>query len=495
VIDHHLPVLQIVVPLLAAPLCVLIKARRRVLAWSIAVCWLTFLMASRLLHLVTEHGPVSYDLGGWPAPYGIVYRVDALSALVVWIVAAMAAVVISFAPRSLDREIPAEQQTLFLTCYLLCLTGLMGIVITGDLFNLFVFLEISSLSSYALISMGRSRRALVAAFQYLVMGTIGATFILIGIGLSYEVTGSLNMTDLSGLLTEYTGPASNRTVLVAFAFLSVGISLKMALFPLHQWLPNAYAYAPSVVTAFLASTATKVSVYVLLRVIFTIYRPRFAFDRLEFGVGLTALALVGIYMASLAAIFQKDVKRLLAYSSIAQIGYIVLGVSLATPTGVTAAVLHIFNHALIKGGLFLAMGCFALRLPSLEIADLQGIGRRMPWTTFAWVLGGLGLIGVPVTAGFVSKWYLVQAAFEINHGLTAALVLVGSLLAVAYVWRVVEVAYFRLPAPALSEVEEAPLRMLLPTYAVIGASILFGVWTEFPTRLAQQATQAILGAN
>ena len=420
---------------------------------------------------------------------------DALSALIVWLVACMAAVVISFAPCSLDREIPADQQTLFLTAYLLCVTGLMGIAITGDLFNLFVFLEISSLSSYALISMGRSRRALVGAFQYLVMGTIGATFILIGIGLSYQVTGSLNMMDLSRLLAEYTRGAHSRTALVAFAFFSVGISLKMALFPLHQWLPNAYAYAPSVVTAFLAATSTKVSVYVLLRVIFTIFQPRFAFDSLSFNVGLTVLALIGVYVASASAIFQRDVKRLLAYSSIAQIGYIVLGISLGSASGVTAGILHIFNHALIKGGMFLAMGCFALRLPSLEIEQLQGIGRRMPWTTFAWVLGGLGLIGVPVTAGFVSKWYLVMATFELHRGLIAALVLLGSLLAVVYVWRVVEVAYFREPNEATADVVEAPLGMLLPTYFVIGASIFFGIWTELPVRLAEQAASAILGTN
>jgi multicomponent Na+:H+ antiporter subunit D len=494
VIDHHLPVLQIVVPLMAAPLCLLIRARRRALVWTTLVCWVVVAMATRLLYRVTQEGPISYDLGGWPAPYGIVYRVDALSALVVWLVAAMATAVISFAPRSLDREIPAGQQTLFLTTFLLCVTGLMGIAITGDLFNLFVFLEISSLSSYALISLGRNRRALVASFQYLVMGTIGATFILIGIGLCYQVTGSLNIMDLARLLTEYTGETHNRTVLVAFAFFSVGISLKMALFPLHQWLPNAYAYAPSVVTAFLAATSTKVSVYVLLRVIFTIFRPRFAFGSLSFDAGLTVLALVGIIVASTAAIFQRDVKRLLAYSSIAQIGYIVLGISLATPQGVTAGIVHIINHALIKGGLFMAMGCFALRLRSLEIDDLRGIGRLMPWTTFAWVLGGLGLIGVPLTAGFVSKWYLVTATLEIHHGPTAALVLVGSLLAVVYVWRVVEVAYFREPLASSSQATEAPLEMLIPTYVVIGATILFGIWSDLPARLAQQAAQAILGA-
>jgi multicomponent Na+:H+ antiporter subunit D len=493
VIDHHLPALQIVVPLMAAPLCVLIKDRLRALVWSIAVCWVSFAMASRLLYLVGQAGVLSYEMGGWPAPYGIVYRVDALSAFIVWLVAGMGALVISFAPRSLDREIRPEHQTYFLTLYLLCLTGLMGIAITGDLFNLFVFLEISSLSSYAIISLGKTRRALVASFQYLVMGTIGATFILIGIGLSYQVTGSLNMMDLAGRLTQYTGQGHNRTVLVAFAFFSVGISLKMALFPLHQWLPNAYAYAPSVVTAFLAATGTKVSVYVLLRIIFTIFQPRYAFGNLSLNVGLTGLALIGIYGASLAAMFQKDVKRLLAYSSIAQVGYIVLGISLATPTGVTAGVLHVFNHALTKGGLFMAMGCFAVRLPSLQIDDLRGIGRRMPWTTFAWVLGGLGLIGVPFTSGFISKWYLLEGTLELGHGWLAGALLVGSLLAVVYVWRVVEAAYFGQSSTEGALATEAPLQMLIPTYLVVGASVLFGVWTEWPTQLARDAAQALLG--
>ena len=494
-IDHHLPVLQIVVPLIAAPLCVLIRDPRRVLSLVICVCWVTLLMATRLLFLVWQQGQVTYQMGGWPAPWGIEYRVDGLSGVFLWLVAAMGAIVVSFAPRSVDREIASPHQAFFYTAYLLCVTGLMGIVITGDLFNLFVFLEISSLSSYALIAMGRSRRALVASFQYLVMGTIGATFILIGVGLCYQLTGTLNMADLAAKLDVYTREGLNRTVLVAFAFLSVGISVKMALFPLHQWLPNAYACAPSVVTAFLAATSTKVSVYVLLRVTYTIFSPRFAFDLLSLNVWLAALAFVGIYLASLTAIFQTDVKRLLAYSSIAQIGYIVLGLSLASVSGVTASVLHVLNHAFIKGGLFLAMGCFAIRLPSLDIDDLQGIGRRMPWTTLAWVFGGLGLIGVPVTAGFVSKWYLVTATLESGYLFATALVLLGSLLAVVYTWRVIEVAYFREPRGAAETATEVPLRMLIPTYCLIGASLLFGVWTSCPTSLARFAAQAILKGN
>ena len=487
----HLPVLPIIVPLLAAPLCVLLRQRRLVLGLALAVCWATFTMTLMLLRRVLAEGTQTYELGGWLAPWGIEYRIDTLSAFVLLIVSGIGATVLTYAPLSVEREIRRDQHYLFYTAYLLCLTGLLGIVITGDLFNLFVFLEISSLSSYALISLGaqQSRKALTAAFQYLVMGTIGATFILIGIGLMYQMTGTLNMADMASRLNTIGGP---RTVLVAFAFLTVGISLKMALFPLHSWLPGAYTFAPSVVTAFLAATSTKVSVYVLVRIIFTIFKPSFAFEILPLDVALMILSLIGIFVASTVAIFQTNIKRMLAYSSIAQVGYMVLGISFASVTGLTAGIVHLMNHALIKGGLFLAMGCFALRLGSAELSDMRGIGRRMPVTMFAWVLGGLGLIGVPLTAGFVSKWYLITAALERGWWQVAALLLISSLLAAIYVWRVVEVAYFQSPAEEHAAVQEAPALMLIPTYALIGASVLFGLWTSVSAGVAREAAQRLL---
>jgi len=319
---EHLPVLPIIVPLMAAPLCVLVRQRKLALGIALAVCWGTFVMTVMLLMEVLRNGMQTYALGGWVPPWGIAYQVDMLSAFVLVFVSGIGATVLSFAPLSIQKEIPKGLQYLFYTEYLLCLTGLLGIVITGDVFNLFVFLEISSLSAYALISLGRSRQALIASFQYLVMGTIGATFILIGIGLLYMMTGTLNMADMAvqlrGTITigeDTKVVMDTRTILVAFAFLSVGISLKMALFPLHMWLPNAYTFAPSVVTAFLAATATKVSVYVLLRFVFTIFGADFAFTKMPLDTGLMVLSLVGIVAASTAAIFQTNVKRLLAYSS------------------------------------------------------------------------------------------------------------------------------------------------------------------------------------
>jgi multicomponent Na+:H+ antiporter subunit D len=492
VIEQHLPILQIIVPLIAAPLCVLLRHAKLVTGFAILACWVTFGLAVLLLDQVVTTGVVTYELGGWAAPWGIEYRVDALSAFVLLFVSGIGAIVMSYAPRSMASEIAEHRRYLFCATYLLCLTGLLGIAITGDLFNLFVFLEISALSSYTLIALGGKRQALPAAFQYLVMGTIGATFILIGIGLMYMMTGTLNMADMASRLELADGV---RTTLVAFGFLSVGISLKMALFPLHLWLPNAYAFAPSVVTAFLAATATKVSVYILLRFVFSVFGIGFAFETMPLDAILMPLALIGIFVASTVAIFQSDIKRMLAYSSVAQIGYMVLGISFASITGLTGGIVHMFNHALMKGGLFLAMGCIVLRLGSVEIDDMRGIGRRMPFTMAAWVVGGLGLIGVPVTVGFISKWYLIQAALERNWWPVAVLVLMSSLLALVYVWRVVEVAYFKEPSERASAASEAPLSMLIPTWVLIGATLFFGLSTSASAGVARRAAGLLLGGS
>jgi multicomponent Na+:H+ antiporter subunit D len=286
-----------------------------------------------------------------------------------------------------------------------------------------------------------------------------------------------------------------RTVLAAFGFLTVGIALKMALFPLHAWLPNAYTYAPSTITSFLAATATKVSVYILLRFIFTVYGSTFAPEVVRLDIMLLPLALVGIFVASTVAIFQRNIKRMLAYSSVAQIGYMALGISLASATGLTAAIVHMFNHALMKGGLFMAMGCIALRVGSVQIDDLGGLGRRMPWTMAAWVLGGLGLIGVPGTAGFVSKWYLILGTLEAGLWPVAALLLISSLLALVYVWRVVEVAYFRPPPAGQHARREAPLSMLVPTWVLIGATLLFGLFAVWSAGLAGRAAESLMGVG
>jgi len=488
-VTYHLPVLLVVVPLVAAPIAALLNRPR--LSWAVAVAatlWALY-AALELLSQTMAAGAIHYELGGWPAPYGIEYVVDPVNAWVVVIVALIGAVVAPYARVSVEQEITEDRIPLFYAAFILCLTGLLGIAVTGDVFNVFVFLEISSLSAYALIALGSDRRALTASFQYLIMGSVGATFIVIGIGLMYVMTGTLNMADLADRLPEVSG---TRTIPVAFTFLTVGITLKLALFPLHLWLPNAYTYAPSAVTAFIASTATKVGVYLLLRFFFTIFGVTFSFDVMQLDLILMPLALIAIVTMSLVAIYQENVKRLLAYSSVAQIGYMVLGISFASVLGLTAGILHLFNHALMKGALFMSMGCVMYRVGSVRLERMHGLGRAMPWTMAAFVVGGLSLIGVPFTVGFISKWYLVQAALEQGMWPVAGVVLLGSLLALMYVWKVVEVAYFREADPELG-ISEAPLSLLAPTWVLVLANLYFGINASDSVGVATRAAEMLLG--
>ena len=490
-ISANLPALQVILPLLCAPFCLLFRWSWFAYGTALIASWLAFGISIELLTMVLASGPISYRLGGWAPPFGIEFVVDTVNAYVLLIVSAIGALVITFAKQSVERELPLGKDGLFYTSYLLCLSGLLGVTITGDAFNVFVFLEISSLSSYVLISLGRQPMALTAAYRYLVLGTIGATFYLIGVGLLYQATGTLNIADLVVRVSEL---SDSRSVRAAFGFMTVGIGIKLALFPLHVWLPNAYAYAPSVSSAFLAATATKVSIYVLIRVFYTIFGPAFSFETLPLDWVLLPLAIVAMFAGSVIAIFEVDVKRMLAYSSVAQIGYIILGISLASVLGLTGGLLHLFNHALMKGALFLAMGCVFYQLGSVALSDLDGVGRRMPWTMAAFVIGGLSLIGIPLTAGFVSKFYLLWAALDLGLYWLVGLILLSSLLAIIYVWRVIEVAYLREPPPGSDKVE-APLSLLLPTWVLALANIYFGIDTRVSVGVAENAAKFLLGAN
>jgi multicomponent Na+:H+ antiporter subunit D len=486
----HLPALQVVVPLLAAPLTVLL--RRRSLAFGVALLasWAALVIAVLLWLQVRASGTISYAIGNWPPPWGIEYRVDALSAFVLVLVSAVAAVVLPYSRSAIEAEVAPQQHYLFYTMFVLCLAGLLGITITGDAFNVFVFLEVSSLSTYVLIAMGRDRRALVASYQYLIMGTIGATFFIIGVGLLYLMTGTLNIADLGQRIAQVQG---TRPVLAALAFITVGLSLKLALFPLHQWLPNAYAYAPSAVSAFLAATATKVAVYVLIRFYYSIFGQAQVFGSLPMQQAILLLALAGMFVASAIAIYQSDLKRLFAYSSVAQIGYILLGVSFGSATGLTASVVHLFNHGVTKGAIFMLLGCVAWGIGSTRLANVEGLGRRMPLVSAGIVICGLSLIGVPGTAGFVSKWYLILAALEQGQWWLVFLIVLSSLLAVAYVGRFVEAAYFRAPLAGADTPARLPWSMAVPAAALVAATLYFGIDSRFTVDSATRAAALLFG--
>jgi multicomponent Na+:H+ antiporter subunit D len=388
--------------------------------------------------------PIHYRLGNWVPPIGIEYVLDYLNAFVILVVNGIAFLVLIHAKKVIDRELPGKEVPYYATILLL-LCGFNGILITGDLFNLYVFLEISSLSLYGLIAVGE-KQAPVAAFRYLIMGTIAGCFYLLGVGFLYTQTGSLNMADTAAILQTM---LDRPVVLMALGLMTLGMGIKMALFPLHGWLPDAYTYAPSTSSAIIAPTGTKVAAYVIIRIFYFVFGVTYVSHIVPFTQIVAWLAAAGIIYGSVMAIAQKELKRMLAYSSVAQVGYIGLGIGLANPLGLIGAVLHVLNHAFMKACLFLVAGNFRFKLGHSNIFKLDNsIRKKMPWTMAAFSVAALSMVGLPPMAGFFSKWYLALGTIEKAGSnwtgwIFLVVILVSSLLNAVYFFRILEKVYMK----------------------------------------------------
>jgi len=453
-------------------------SRRWVAPLTLGVLGYSTIAALVVLARVLRDGTISYTVGNWRPPFGIELVIDPLGALMLLLISAVALTATFSALTSIERELPGREH-LFFTMYLLLIAGLTGLALTGDAFNLYVLLEITSITTYGLIAMGRGRAPL-ASFNYIIMGSIGACFYLLGVGYLYLLTGSLNMADIANILH---GLQETAALATAFAFIMVGLWVKMAFFPLHSWLPNAYSLAPSGASVMIAPLMTKVTVFLMIRVMFSIFSPEYEFIQ---HAGVQSLivwaAALAIVCASALALAQRDLKRMLTYIIVAEVGYMVGGVWLANSQGMTGAILHIVNDALMTLCLFLAAAAIAYRTGSLGFDSLQGLYRRMPITMAAFTIGAFSMIGVPPTAGFFSKWYLILGGIEANQWGYVAALLFSSLVNAVLFFRIIEIAYFRTGETghghdhghAAVRVEEAPLMMLTPLVLAAIALIAVG---------------------
>ena len=467
----HLPLLiplSLLLPALVIPLVGFWRSNLTPAVASLGA-GLSFAFAVFGLLAVLSQGELRYQLGGWPPPIGIEYVLDALSAFMAALITGIGLVALIHARRSLLREVP-DRIVPFYALALLLLAGLTGIVVTGDLFNLYVFLEIASLSAYALMAVG-DERAPVSAFRYLILGSIGGSFYLLGVGFIYFTTGSLNMSDVAQRLP---GLYESRSTIAAATFMVVGLSLKMALFPLHLWLPDAYTYAPSAASALIAPIMTKVAAYGLIRLFLTVFEPTYLRDMLPVASIIGWLAAAGVLFGSVMAIAQSDFRRMLAYSSVSQIAYVGVGIGLANPLGLIGALLHILNHAFMKGCLFLVAGSIRFRTGISDIPAFAGLGRTMPWTMAGFSLAALSMVGVPPTAGFFSKWYLVLAGIDASNWTAVAVILASTLLNAVYFFRILEKLYLVPPHGGAAQVKarEVPFEMLGPVL-FLAAGLLF----------------------
>jgi multicomponent Na+:H+ antiporter subunit D len=442
-----LPVLLVAGPILASVLALLLG-----LAWS-RTGWLLAVLASvvqtgvalGLAVRVFGDGTVRYVVGGFDAPFGIELVVDGLSATMAVLVAVVALGVLGYARAAGPRS------NSFYATYLLLVAGLTGVSVTGDVFNMYVFLEITGLAAYALVASGESGESALAALKYLLLGTVGASLFLLGVGYAYVATGTLNMADLADQLAAvgYTTPL----VRAAFGLIVVGLFVKVAVFPLHTWQPSAYAGAPDSVSALISALVSTVGAYALIRIVFTVFTVDFLavnpFARTVFVVG----AVVSIVVGSLLAVAQPEIKRMLAYSSVSQFGLILGTIAVANGTALTGAAIHLVGHAIMKGGLFLAAGTIASATGARTVDEFEGLAERLPASAGAFGLLAFAMVGVPPAIGFVGKWYIALGAVEAQAWPLAVVILVSTLLTLAYFARLVERMYFREPADSAPGVE------------------------------------------
>ena len=481
---QQLPAIIVIAPLVISFFIFFAGLWYKKIAYPLAVTAMSICLLSSvgILQTVIVDGTISYWLGGWQPPWGIEYRIDHLNAVMLVIVSVLGLLAAVHANSSVARELP-EKPTLFWSLFILMITGLLGICITGDLFNLFVLLEVASLSGYALISMGE-KGALYASFRYIIIGTIGASFYLLGVGYLYLASGSLNMADLSRLLPNL---YHSKTVLAGFAFIFIGLSIKMALFPLHGWLPDAYAFAPSAVSAVVAPLVTKVMAYVIFRLIFTVFSPEFAISILRVTDAMIWIGTLAIFFGALMALSQSDYKRMLSYIVVAEIGYIIGGIGVANAIALKGAIFHIVNDALMMACLFSVAGLVMYRTRGHRIDDFKGIFRNMPITAVVFSVGALAVIGVPPTCGFFSKWYLLWGGINAGQWVFVAALLVSTLINVALFFRIFDKGLYvhaqqnvsHDPGPGPADVSrEAPLSMLMPAVILALAILLVGIYNQ-----------------
>ncbi len=472
--SQHFPVLIVLLPLSAALLSPFFSYFHKQAGKWVAIASLfgAFVCSAGLLMQTVQDGgqAIHYWMGNWDPPLGIEFVVDPVNAIIVTMITFLAMMTAIFSTPFLKKSNWLYMGGYYTLMALLCV-GLSGMTLTGDVFNLYVYLEIASLSGYGLIALGGSKGTL-AAFRYLLIGTIAASLYLLGIGFLYAMTGSLNMADLSGLLQ---GQMDSPLIAMAVALFIAAFGIKAALFPFHGWQPDAYTFSHPGAAPLISGAMSKVPAYAMLRFFFYLFGAQHLFVQ----HGLTVIGILGamgIILGSVMAIAQDDFRRMLAYSSVAQIGYIAVGLAIGSVYGLIGAVLHIVNHAFMKGSLFMVIGGIQYRFGEFRISQLGQIHKKMPLTVVTLCIAALGMIGIPPTGGFFSKWYIMLGAMSTEQYIYVAVLVISSLLNAVYFFRVMENVFVN-KDPQLKEINspagklELPLQMLIPI-VVMGLGIL-----------------------
>jgi len=485
----HAPILAILLPLFAAFLMpvVGILARRRGIKrarewFAIAAVLAELVIVASMLPAVVGGQVLVYQLGGWQPPWGINLAIDGLNLLVALIVVGISALVAIYSFVYMERDTGLDQ---YYTLFLLILAGMMGVTLTGDIFNLYVFFEIMCISSYALVAFRRNWQSIEASIKYMIVSSLGTSFILLSVALLFGQVGSLNIGDL---MQKFGGVVPS-TLIVPLGLFMTGFGIKIAMVPLHMWQPDAYQAAPSAVAALFSGATATVGIYAMVRVVYML------FGILGVGMILAGLGLVSMVLGAFMALVQRDLKRLLAYSGICQLGYILLGIGLGTTLGIQGGLFHLFNNAIYKTMLFMIAGTIIYQVGTSNMDKLGGLWNNMPVTAMAFMIGALAISGVPPMNGFASKWTIYVAGIEEGQYVFTIIALVVSALTLAYFLKAFNSIFLGQRPKHLKNVKETPISMLIPILLLAALCLVFGVLPHLGIELVRPAQEAVMNSG
>jgi multicomponent Na+:H+ antiporter subunit D len=476
--SSQLPIFLFLVPFVTAVAMPILCAKRQSWCQSLTTGAVSVMVVLSVINLrvVLSEGSIEYAFGGWTAPVGIAWLDDPLAAIVVLTMSVVALLSLIYGRLVVTSKLDKSLQ--YYTLILLLIAALVGVVFAADLFNVFVFLEMAALSAYALVG-AAGGKALVYAFRYLLLGSLGAMLYLLGVSYLYAATGTLNMADLATRLPDL---MTSTAVVGGLVFIFLGLAIKMALVPLHGWLPGAYANAPEAVAPLLASTITKVTLVAWVRIEYSLIAPGVEVSRVPVLVLLEDVGVFAAVIGGALALVQTDLKRMFAYGGISHIGLILVGVSLGNSTALAGGLFYLVNDAVMQAALFMIAGAVLHYHGARTLDDLKGVGNRSPWLTGALVVVAISMVGLPPTGGFFGKWNIVLGALEAQHYLAVFAVLVSTLLTLGYFLRLFA-SWFHQPVTIQTERLEVavPLRVSLGIASM--ALIVLGLMSDSIVRV------------
>lgn len=490
---NYLPLWATLLPVLATIPLYIIERRSPPLRdlFAIAVSGLTLLTVAVMYPYIKVHEIIGVAYPRVFPPFGISFQVDLLGYMLALIAAAVWFLATVYSKGYMSHESGGNRYYPFL---LLCLGGCMGVFLSGDFFSLFVFFELMSLTSYVLVVHEETQAAMQAGYKYLILTLIGGLALFFGIVIAYEVAGNVEIGPGNYLFTE-----TNRLAFVAFLSFLVGFGMKMGIFPMHVWLPDAHPVAPSPASALLSGVMLKTGAYGLVRVIYNVYGVELVRAAGWHNI-ILVLATITVFLGSAVAIAQTDIKRRLAYSSISQMGYVLLGIGLLTATGLQGGLFHIFSHAMMKSTLFLAAGAIIFKTGKRKISELSGIGYQLPVTMVCFSIAALAMIGIPPLNGFISKLFICMGALDAGMPFFVVLLIISSLMNGIYYLPIIISAFFGVKEEAASGWKklftELRLTMLLPICILTIACVVFGLFPgNFPLKWAGIVAKMLLGGG